>query len=77
MCQLTLFQLTLYKPFAGIFSQFLGFLQPNGTGSAQLQIPAGANPDLAGVTVHLAFTTSQTLGTVEFASNAVPLTFVP
>ena len=70
-----LFALTLKKPFLGLFTQFLGQLDANGAGNAAFRIPAGTDADLAGITVHFAYVSSTTLGSVDFASNPAPLTF--
>lgn len=71
------FNLTLTKPFLGVFSGFLGVLQPDGTAQAALTIPSGADPGLAGITLYHAYVTAAVFGTVDSASNAIPVTLTP
>ncbi len=60
------------------FGTTLGLLDPLGNAAASITLPAGASPNLAGMTLHHAWI-SYSLTTDDFtaASNAVPLTFTP
>ncbi|MFT5286556.1 MAG: choice-of-anchor B domain-containing protein [Planctomycetota bacterium] len=72
------FNLTLTKPsFGNVFVDYLGTLDGNGRASASFNIPNNTDPSLAGIVLHHAFTASANLGTIEYASNAVPVQFVP
>jgi hypothetical protein len=65
------FKLTLFKPFLGVFQNFLGFLGSDGEGFAGFFIPAGADPGLAGLVLDFAYAAGPSIGTTTFASNAV------
>ncbi|MFT5286644.1 MAG: hypothetical protein ACI8TQ_002814, partial [Planctomycetota bacterium] len=68
------FNLTLTQPsFGSVFVDYLGTLDGNGRASASFNIGAGSDPGLAGITLHHAFTTSVSIGSIEYASNAVPV----
>ncbi len=71
------FNLTLQKPFLGIFGSFVGFLGADGTGQASLDLPSGVDPSLVGLELRHAFTTAAVIGTVDFASNAESVLLVP
>ena len=71
------FALTLFKPFLGIFGSFVGLLDSSGSASADLTLPAGADPGLAGVVLHHAVTVTETFGTVDLVSGAIALTLAP
>lgn len=58
-------------PFLGTF----GLLDASGSAKAHLDLPAGMDPFLAGVTIQHAFLASGAAGV--FASNPLPLTLVP
>lgn len=61
---------------SGTLAGTFGNLDPCGFGSASLNLPAGSNPNLAGLTFFHAFVTldAETLMT-DFASNAAPVGF--
>jgi hypothetical protein len=71
------FQLTLFKPFLGIFGSFLGFLDGAGAGSASFSLPAGVDPSLAGLTFYFAYAAGPAVGVTTFASNPVSVLLVP
>ena len=71
------FKLTLFRPFAGIFTAFLGVLSPSGTAVAAFTVPPGIDPSLAGVTLNHAYVSSPMFGGADFASNAMPVLLVP
>jgi hypothetical protein len=71
------FGFTLTKPFAGVFGGFLAPLDANGTGTATFSLPAGLDPNLAGVVFHHAFVASAAFGDVDFASTPVRLELLP
>ena len=68
------FNLTLTRPNAGIFSNFIGMLNGQGEATAGLSIPAASDPSLAGVVLQHAVTVSEMLGTIDATSNAVSVT---
>lgn len=70
------FNLTLTKPFSGLFSGFLSALDVDGNGSATLNVPGGLDPSLAGLTLSHAYLTSSVIGGADFASNPVQVLFV-
>jgi hypothetical protein len=67
-------KITIFKPFAGIFTTFLGVLDGNGEAAASFNVPPGLDPDLIGLTLYHAFAASPTFGDADYASNAVPFT---
>ena len=72
------FNLTLNQPgLGGVFMKYRNFFDINGRSTASFTVPAGADPGLVGITFHHAYIASTVIGDVEFASNAVPVTFVP
>jgi hypothetical protein len=75
----TYFSLSLSSPNATPFANTLGVLNPQGRASARVRVPAGVlAPTTVGLTFHHAYASIDLLsGTVEFTSNAVPLTLVP
>jgi hypothetical protein len=66
--------LTINRPFASVFTNFVGTFQADGTASAAFSVPAVLDPALVGVTLHHAFASSPLLGQADYASNAVPFT---
>ena len=70
------FDFTLTSPNVPPLSNSLGVLDGAGQASAALTLPAGTVPSLAGATAHHAFIVLASLQ-VAFASNAVPVTFLP
>ena len=71
------FNLTLTKPFLGIFGAFLGVLDASGRATPSLTIPAGSDPGLAGVVLYHAVVTTSVIGTAEAATGAIDVTLVP
>jgi hypothetical protein len=73
--------LTLSAPNAPPLSGSFGFLDPLGLGACTFQTPPGLSPAFVGTTVNHAFVVIQVvpaiLGKVVFASEPLPLTFVP
>ena len=69
--------LTIQKPFLGVFGSFLGFLDGQGQGQASFTLPAGADPGLAGVVLYHAYLAGPAVGQTTFASNATSLTLAP
>ncbi|GJM22821.1 MAG: hypothetical protein DHS20C15_27360 [Planctomycetota bacterium] len=66
------FNKTLYQPYSGAFTNFIGTLDPNGDASAALSVPA--DPSFAGITLYHAYAVSPTLGApVELTSHATSL----
>lgn len=69
---------TIANPNTPPFVASAALLDPAGRATAQILIPSGAPPSLAGTTGHHAFAVlGSTAGTLAFVSNAVPLTLVP
>jgi hypothetical protein len=72
------FQSTLAYPNTPPLSGSLGVLSANGVASATFQLPAGSDPQLAGLTVHHAFVAIELAGpSITFASNAASVVLVP
>ncbi len=71
------FQLTLTQPDPTVFRNFAGQLDPFGTGTAALVIPAGMEPSLAGTTLSHAYLAGPPSGGIEFSSNAVSVLLRP
>jgi hypothetical protein len=71
------FQLTLFKPNLGIFSNFIGTLDGSGEASAAFNLPSGSDPSLAGITLSHAVTVAPTLGSIEAVSAPVQLLLLP
>ena len=71
------FNLTLTKPFLGIFGAFIGTLDGDGKATASLTIPPGADPGLVGVTLFHAYLAAPGIGGSDYASNAVSALLVP
>jgi hypothetical protein len=71
--------LTLNHPTAGAFTGFFSTLTPDGGGAAALTLPGSLSASLVGLTAHHAYLAFDDLlaGSISFASNAVPLAFVP
>lgn len=69
--------MTLTMPLFPVFTTFIGFLDSEGKGVAALNIPPDLEPDLIGVTLFHAFTTTADVVVFDFVSNAVPVTTVP
>lgn len=69
--------LTLKRPFLGIFSGFLAFLDAKGQASASITLPAGSDPSLMGLDLFHAYTAARTLGATTYASTAVSVTLGP
>lgn len=69
------FNLTLTQPNNPPLGNTFGQLDLSGQATATLTLPAGAAPQLAGLTANHAFALLDPL--FDFASNAVPVTFVP
>jgi hypothetical protein len=65
---------TLKHPLDPIFTTLVGFLDVDGRGSAAFNCPPGLDPDLAGITLFHAYALSANQMTVNFVSNAVPVT---
>lgn len=72
----TYFQLTITGANQAPFSGTLGLLDGDGRGRAEIQIPLGVPPSLAGLTLHHAFLEWTAVGPV-FASGAAPLLLIP
>jgi hypothetical protein len=69
---------TLTNANQGPLQQSFGLLDGAGTASAAFVLPAGGDPGLVGLELHHAFPVLDLVGgSVTFASNAVPLRFVP
>jgi glucose/arabinose dehydrogenase len=74
----TYFSLSLSSPNVTPFANTLGVLNPQGRASARVRVPAGVlAPTTVGLTFHHAYASIDLGGTVQFTSNAVPLTLVP
>ena len=72
------FNLTLNRPNLPPLATTFGALDGAGTGSASLNIPAGAYPALAGVVTHHAFGVLSPAGlAMREVSNAAAFSFVP
>ena len=71
-------QMSLAGANGPLFTNTLGVLDAQGKGSAMLNIPAGTNPSLAGLTLHHSMVVADpSTGTVLSASAAVPLLLAP
>ncbi|MDF1798495.1 MAG: PQQ-dependent sugar dehydrogenase [Planctomycetota bacterium] len=70
------FLVTAGSPSLTIFQGFTGLLDVNGTAVVPLTIPAGVFLGLEGANLNFAYVTSAGTGTVDFASNPVPLQLV-
>ena len=68
--------LTIKKPFLGVFNSFVGFFDAQGEGQASFDLPTGADPDLAGVTLYHAYLAGPALGQTTYASSAVSVTLM-
>ncbi len=71
------FNLTLNKPFLGVFGSYIGVTDTDGRASASLTIPPATDPSLVGLTLFHAATASAVFGTIDAATNAVSGTLVP
>ncbi len=65
---------TLKHPLDPVFTTIIGFLDGEGRGTAAFNVPAGLDPDLAGITLFHAYALSADSMSVNFVSNAVPVT---
>lgn len=71
-------QMTLTQPLNPLFGMFVGALDPlDGHAFASFDVPAGADPSVAGLTLFHAYITVSTPGEVDMASNAVALLLAP
>jgi len=70
------FQFTLSNPNA-LIAGALGLLDADGRASATFVVPAGADPSLAGLTLRHAFAVFDLAAVATFASNALPVSFLP
>lgn len=71
---------TALYPNTSVLTNSLGFLDAQGKGQASFNIPPGLSPTLAGVTLNHAYVVLDFLSNppqTVFASNSVPVTFVP
>ncbi|MFT7663467.1 MAG: hypothetical protein ACI87A_001692, partial [Planctomycetota bacterium] len=66
--------LILKKPGLSPFGNFIGQLDANGVALASFSLPPGSDPALAGVVLHHAYLAASSLGSAEYASNAVIVT---
>ena len=69
------FDFTLKKPNSGLLANSLNLLDGQGRSTATFNVPAGADPLLAGTTATHAYVL--VLPSLDFASNAVDVTLVP
>jgi hypothetical protein len=70
------FNLTINKPFLGIFGSYLGLLDIDGRANASFSLPPGADPGLSGVQLFHAYIAAAVFGQVDLASNAVVVTLL-
>ena len=70
------FQFTLSNP-NGVIQNSLGVLDAQGEASASLEVPAGTDPNLAGLSLFHAFVSFDGSGQAQHTSNAVPALLVP
>ncbi|MFT7662949.1 MAG: hypothetical protein ACI87A_001170 [Planctomycetota bacterium] len=70
------FNITLTKPMAGAFTNYLSSLSPSGTAAASFNLPPGLDPSLAGVTLYHAYVAAAVFGVVDYTSNAMPVLLV-
>jgi hypothetical protein len=68
------FNFTIIHPNGGPLTNSLGSLDGAGHADAAFSLPSGSNPSLTGLTVNHAYLLGPT---IDFASNAVSLTFLP
>jgi hypothetical protein len=73
----TYFNLTLTKPHAIAFVNYVGLLSGSGTATASFDLPAGLDPSLAGFTLYHAYVAAEVYGVVDYASNAMPVLLMP
>ncbi len=59
-----------------VFVQTIGSLDGEGAAAAKLVVPASTSPNLAGTTLHFAYVALGAL-TLDYASNAVPVSLLP
>ena len=69
--------LTLTGPNQGSFMNTFGVLDANGSGAADIVLPPGSAPGLAGLTLHHAAVVFPPLSKLAFVTNAAPLTLLP
>lgn len=69
--------LTMGYPYSSFFENYVGFLAPDGTRTATLEVPPGLDPSYAGVTIHHSVIVSSDLQTIAAASNASSVLLLP
>ncbi|MFT5285228.1 MAG: glucose/arabinose dehydrogenase [Planctomycetota bacterium] len=65
---------TIKRPFAGVFTNYIGTFDGNGEANAAFSVPGILDPSLVGLTLNHAYLSAPALGGADFASNAVPFT---